>query len=116
MYREHERRGQLDRLDPRVRLVCDLLKDRGCLLKPTGGRPTADYRAILIAADVKEAIDRHSGTWGSKEPAYREVAERDRASYDHVKDLYLRAFSHNHDREFRRAVDLELSQRKKPEG
>ena len=62
----------------------------------------------MIAVHLKEAIERHGGPEkrGSKEKAFKEIAKCDGASYDHVKDIYYRAFGKKQDRDFRQAVDL----------
>jgi hypothetical protein len=114
--REKEQKTQADsRLDPRVQLVCELLKSRNELPstpEQKGGRPRREHRSVLIAVHTQEAIERCGERWGSKEQAFREVAEGDGASYDHVKDIYQRAFGKRHDPDFRQAVDLTLRDRK----
>lgn len=117
IYRDTKKLRQLSQVDrARVRIFCALLKDRnrGSLPKPKkakGGRPTSEHRRVLIAAHVQEAIERNGQKHGSKEKAFKEVAESDGASYDHVKDIYYRAFGENYNPDFREAVDLKLAKR-----
>jgi hypothetical protein len=108
--------SQLDRA--RVCIFCKLLKDRnrGRLpkaKKAKGGRPIAEHRSVLIAAHAREAVEERGEKHGSKTQAFNKVAERDGASYDHVKDIYYRAFGKDHDPDFREAVDLKLTERKR---
>lgn len=113
MYNDAKRARKIKKLDYRVGMFCEELKKRnhGRLPKAKGGRPSAEHRAVLIAMRVHEAIKRGGGKWGGKEKAYKDVAERHGASYDHVKDIYQRAFGKHHDPDFRQAVDLALRDR-----
>jgi hypothetical protein len=109
MYRSARKSGKLDRLDPRVRNFCELLKDRnqGRLPKPKGGRPTAEHRRLSMAIEVKTAIGARGKKRGSVEQALREVSERFGVSYDHLRDIH-----YDRDPEWRSTVKAELSRRK----
>jgi hypothetical protein len=118
MFNDAKRTRKIKQLDYRVRMFCEELKkrNRGLLPKSKGGRPpgTGEHRAVLFAVRVKEAIESGGGKWGSKEAAYREISDRYRASYDYVKEIYLRAFGEHPDPDFREAVDLALCDRNLP--
>jgi hypothetical protein len=137
MYRRAEKRGQKDQLDFRVRLFCELLKDRskakerqrlraafpeksadeiecilgeGSLPKPKGGRPAKEHDRFSIAADVLEAIERHGvEERGSVEEALEEVAERHATTYRYVRNIYYEFY--DCDPNWRRAVLLDLAMR-----
>ncbi len=117
IYRDAKKLRQLNQGDRAlVFTFCKLLKDRnrGRLpkaKKAKDGRPTAEHRSILIAAHAREAVLERGKKHGSRTQAFNEVAERDRASFDHVKDIYYRAFGKKHDPDFREAVDLKLTKR-----
>jgi hypothetical protein len=58
IYRDHKKRGQLDKLPPIVRIFCEQLKHQGCGKLPArkGGRPPDEHKKLLIAAEVAEAL------------------------------------------------------------
>ncbi len=118
MYNNAKRTGEIKQLDYRVRMFCEELKkrNRDLLPKAKGGRPpnTGEHRAVLLAVRVKEAIEARGGKWGSKEAAFREIEDRYGASYEYVKEIYLRAFGEHPDPDFRQAVDLALCDRNLP--
>jgi hypothetical protein len=116
-YWNAKKRKQIAQLDPRFLLVCELLKDRNELpstRQQKGGRPKQEHNNVLIAVHVKEAIKNHGGKHGSKEKAFRDVVKSDGVSYDHVKDIYYRAFGEHFDPDFRQAVELALCDRRLP--
>jgi hypothetical protein len=106
VYRSAEKRGQTDQLNFRVRLVCELLKDRN-EDKPTGGRPTKEDRRLLIVKDMLEAIERHGvEERGSVEAAFKDVVQRHSTTYRYVRNVY-----YSPDPKWRRAVLLDLAMR-----
>jgi hypothetical protein len=108
MYRDWQR--GTSPIDFRVRLFCEnwIAKNGGRLPQPLNtGRPPNEHHRLLIAVHVEEAIEAHGGKRGSVESALREVAERDRVSYDHVRDVY-----YDRDPEWRNIVAVELACRK----
>lgn len=106
MYREAEKSELLDKLDFRVPMFYEELKqrNRGRLPKAKGGRPTTEHRSLLFAVRVQEAIERRGGKWGAVEAALKEVSDRYGISSHHLKDIYK-------DRD-RRAVAVELELRR----
>jgi hypothetical protein len=108
MYREAEKRGQMERLDPAVRFACELLKDKngGRPPKAKGGRPTDEHRRFLIAVTVQGLIEADPKKRGSVERALQKTSERLGVSYDHVRDIH-----YDRNPEWRRAVALELARR-----
>jgi hypothetical protein len=126
MYRDAEKRRQLDRLDPLVRLFCEELKRRnlGELPKAKGGRPANQNRRLLIAVRVREAIAEFGGKRGSVDRALRAVANQERKAaklrragilrddyYEYVKEIH---YDYDRDPELRSDVDVEIDRRKKP--
>jgi hypothetical protein len=108
MYRQAEKRNQMDQLDPLVRLACDLLKDqnRGRLPKAKGGRPPDERRRLLIAVTVQELIKADPKKRGAVERALQKTSECLGANYDYVRDIH-----YDRNPEWRRAVALELARR-----
>jgi hypothetical protein len=96
--------SETDQLNFRVRLVCELLKDRN-EDKPTGGRPTKEDRRLLIVKDMLEAIERHGvEERGSVEAAFKDVVQRHSTTYRYVRNVY-----YSPDPKWRRAVLLRAS-------
>jgi len=108
MNREAEERRSLHRLDPRVRNFCEDLKasNSGHLPKPKGGRPFGDRdnKRFWLAIKVHEAIEARGKKRGSVEEALNEVAERERVSYDRLREIYYDSDP--------QAVKIELDRRK----
>jgi hypothetical protein len=106
IYRRAERYGQIDQLDFRIRLVCELLKDHN-EDKPTGGRPPKEDRRLLIATDVLEAIERRGvEKRGSVEAAIAEVTQRHAIAQRYVQNIY-----YDRSPKWRRVVLLDLAMR-----
>jgi hypothetical protein len=108
MGRDAEKRGSLHRLDPRVRNFIEGEKARngGCLPEPKGGKPLGhrNNKRFLLAIKVHEAIKARGKKRGSVEGALNEVAERERVSYDRLREIYYDSDP--------RDVEIELSRRK----
>ena len=90
MYRDAAKRGALARLDPRVAIFCERLKDRnaGRLPRPKGGRPTDPHRRLLIEMTVIEAIEAEGRKRGAVERAMRQAAERFGIKYRRVREIH----------------------------
>jgi hypothetical protein len=109
MYRNAEKRGELDRIDPRVWLFCKAQMDRlgGHLPQAKGGAPRKENDRFLIAMDMLKTIERRGVEGrGSVEAALQEVAQR-----HHRAERYVRNIYYDPDPCWRREVLLELAMR-----
>jgi hypothetical protein len=114
MYRDAKKRGNLDRLDIRVRncierrKASNRIRRRRLLPKPKGGKPfDARVKRLLLAVDVREAIEAHGKKRGRVGSALSEVADR-----RGVSSNYLREIHYDSDPEWQRDVKAELARRK----
>jgi hypothetical protein len=90
IYRDALNLGALERLDPRVLIFCERLKDRnaGRLPRPKGGRPSNPHRRLLIEMMVIEAIEAEGGKRGAVERAMRQAAGRFGVEYRRVREIH----------------------------
>jgi hypothetical protein len=121
MYRDHERRGQLNKLNFEVRKFCERLKQghTGKLPKNKGGRPSndhliKDHQHLLIAVKVVEALEAQTGKRKSVTKAIQHVhdtlmidGKRLIVPISAIRDIYYRS-----DPEWKRALKAELAWRR----
>lgn len=109
IYRAAEKRGDLARLDVRVRNFYEDLRASGHLPTSKGGSPKGKrHRRLLLAIKVHEAIAAHGKKRRNVESALREVADcLGDVSYNYLKEIY-----YDRDPKWRRDVEVELDRRK----
>ena len=109
LYRDHEKRGELSKLDPRVLIFWEW-RWNGKRPKRKGGRPPELHRQLLIAVAVREAIKANGGKRGSTAKAIREVHETYGKRFN-VKLEAIRDIHYKRDPDWLRDVGLELARR-----
>jgi hypothetical protein len=114
IFNDHEMRGQLKRLDPRVRLFREQLRTHGSgkLPKRKGGRPSDPQQQLLIAVAVREAITAHGRQRGSVAKAIRETFECYGKCFGIHRIETIKDIHYNREPEWQRTVDAELARRR----
>jgi hypothetical protein len=109
IYRDHEARGKLSELDPRVQMVCEDLKRKngGKLPRRKGGRPADLHRRLLIAIGVRESVESRTGTQKAVEQALAEVATKFNITPRTVRDIY-----YDRKPEWRKLLCAEIARRR----
>ncbi|MFI4973236.1 MAG: hypothetical protein ACHP84_01710 [Caulobacterales bacterium] len=109
MYRDAQDAGLLDRLDPRVRLICDEWRrlNGGLLPRRKGGRPKNEHHRLIIWLRVHDRSQAGMGIVA----AMRAVAadHRPALTYEHIRNIW-----YDEDPEWVRLKQLTLAERRVP--
>jgi hypothetical protein len=110
LYRDAEKRGELEQLDFSVRMFCENLKRRNDDRLPSvrGGRPPEEHRRLLVAVRVREAIEiLGEDKRGSVAKALRAVARLEKCTSEAVRKIH-----EDRDPDWKLAVKVELAARR----
>jgi hypothetical protein len=109
IYRDHEARGKLGELDPRVRMFCEDRKRRNGDKLPgrKGGRPADLHRRLLIAISVRELVESRNGTQKAVELAFVDVAAKFNITPRTVRDIY-----YDRKPEWMKVLGIEIARRR----